>query len=190
MIKLTNLLTEISLNTVTPYATQFAWRDRYGDGEVWESQFTAESQPIVLSMQWWSNSRLTDSGEWQFSYFVRGANDQGWTTNAAVGTARGKTNIFRLFKTIGYALRDFIDSQSSKTDNSKPVNVIDITGSDSAVGKSEQKSRIYAELIRSSNELTDFELLHGAQRLFLVRKNMNKPQADASGIDTPNNPNM
>jgi hypothetical protein len=183
MIRLRDLITEISLASVAPYATQFVWTDRYGDGESWQCNFEADSQPITMTMMHWKRSQHGDSGEWQFAYFVRTQDGQGWTTSVASSSARGALNTLRLFKTLGEAIRDFADTVPG-------VDVIDVTGGDGAANKETQKTRIYTELFRANPDLAAFNLVQGATRLFLVRKDNGAARPDASGIDTPGVDNM
>jgi len=183
MIRLKDLITEISLASVVPYANQFVWTDKYGDGEMWQCHFWADSHEIVMTMVKWERSQLGDSGEWQFAYFVRTQDNNGWTTSVASSSVRGALNVLRLFKTLGKAMRDFADTMPG-------VDVIDVTGGDNQTNKEMQKSRIYADLLRANTELSDFQVVQGATRLFLVRKDDGGAQPDASGIDTPNDPTM
>jgi hypothetical protein len=183
MIRLKSLLAEISLSTVKPYATQFVWRDKWSDGEFFDCTIDAEGHPIMLSMHHFHRSQLGDSGEWQFAYFVRSRDSEGWTTSAGLSSVAGAVNVLRLFKTMGEAVRDFAETHPN-------VDVIDVSGGDMNSNKEMQKSRIYAELLASNPDLNAFKLVHGATRLYLVRKNPDRAQPDASGIDTPGDPNM
>jgi len=176
MIKMKDLLTEISLASVTPYATQFVWRDNWGDGESFETKFEADSQPITMTMTKWKSSRYSDHGEWQFAYFVRTSDDNGWTTTTKQSAARGALNTFRLFKTIGEAIRDFANTQQG-------VDVIDITGSDTYDDKGAQKSRIYTELLRTNPGLSEFNVVAHGRGLYLVRKTAAGKTADATGVE-------
>ena len=176
MIRLTDLLLEISLASVTPYATQFVWRDNWGDGESFETKFEADSQPITMTMTKWKHSKYSDSGEWQFAYFVRTSDDNGWTTTTKQSAARGALNTFRLFKTIGEAIRDFANTQQG-------VDVIDITGSDTYDDKGAQKSRIYTELLRTNPGLSEFNVVPHGRGLYLVRKTAAGKTADATGVE-------
>ena len=175
MIRLTDLLTEITLGSVTPYATQFVWQDKWGDAEAFECKFMADSQPITMTMTKWKRSQHGDSGEWQFAYFVRGKDGFGWTTTSKQSAAQGQLNMLRLFKTIGEAIRDFADQHAG-------VDVIDVSGSDSSEDKGAQKTRIYMELLQSNPDLSAFKVVQGATRLYLVRK-ADGPQPDATGIE-------
>jgi hypothetical protein len=171
MIRLRDMLSEITLGHVEPYALQFVWSDADGDDEYYESSFKADTQTIILSML-----RDATPGSWNFTYFVRGADNQGWTTNAAASSARGQTRVFRLLKTVGYAIRDFADAHSD-------VKVIDISGADSAAGKSAQKTRIYAELLRANPELHSFRVRDTGDTLQLIRKSSAaNTEFDATGI--------
>jgi len=183
MILLKHLLAEISLSSVQPYATQFVWTDPYGDADFYESDFEAEGNRIRMTMNHFNRSRFGDSGEWQFAYFVRSKDGQGWTTSAGQSAVAGAVNVFRIMKTVGQALCDFVETHLG-------VDVIDVSGGDMNSNKEMQKSRIYADFFRTNPDLAAFRVEHGATRLFLVRKNSDKPQPDASGIDTPGDPNM
>lgn len=176
MIRLVDILTEISLGSVTSYATQFIWRDKWGDKESFECKFEADSQPITMTMTKWKSSRYSDSGEWQFAYFVRTTDDNDWTTTTRQSAARGSLNMFRLFKTIGEAIRDFANTQQG-------VDVVDITGSDTYDDKGAQKSRIYIELLRANPDLAEFDILQNGRGVYLVRKTDAARGADATGIE-------
>ena len=181
MIRLKNLLTEISLASVTPYATQFVWRDEWGDAESFETRFwakegEADSQPITMTMTKWKRSRHSDSGEWQFAYFVRTQDSEGWTTTTRQSASRGQLNTFRLFKTLGEAIRDFANIVPG-------VDVIDISGSDTYDEKGAQKSRIYVEFLRTNPDLAEFNILADGRHVYLVRKTATAKSADATGIE-------
>jgi hypothetical protein len=176
MIRLKDLLTEISLASVTPYATQFVWRDNWGDKESFECKFEADSQPITMTMTKWKSSRYSDNGEWQFAYFVRTKDDNGWTTTTRQSAASGQLNTLRLFKTIGEAIRDFANTQQG-------VDVIDITGSDTYDAKGAQKSRIYIEFLRTNPDLREFNILSDGRGVFLIRKTASGRAADSTGVE-------
>jgi hypothetical protein len=169
-------LTEISLASVTPYATQFTWQDNWGDAESFEAKFEADSQPITMTMTKWKSSRHSDSGEWQFAYFVRDHNDDGWTTTTRYSASRGQLNTFRLFKTIGEAIRDFANTQQG-------VDVIDISGSDMSDAKGAQKSRIYIEFLRTNPDLREFNILADGRHVYLIRKTASARAADTTGVE-------
>jgi hypothetical protein len=176
MIRLTDLLNEISLASVVPYATQFVWRDNWGDKESFECKFEADSQPITMTMTKWKSSRHGDDGEWQFAYFVRTSDSEGWTTTTRQSAARGQLNVFRLFKTLGEAIRDFANTQQG-------VDVIDITGSDTYDVKGAQKNNIYIEFLRTNPDLREFNILADGRHVYLIRKTKSARAADSTGIE-------
>jgi hypothetical protein len=190
MILLKTLLAEINLSAVQPYTTQHVWRDKWNDAESFETQFQADGQTIQMTMNHYTRSQFSDSGEWQFAFFAqdretadRNAARHNWTTSAALSAATGQVDTFRLFKTVGLAIRDFADTHPG-------VDVVDITGGDINTDKEQQKSRIYARFLQTNPDLSDFRVELGSTKLFLVRKNMDRAQPDASGIDTPGDPGM
>jgi hypothetical protein len=176
MIKLQDILTEITLGSVVPYATQFVWQDKWGDAEALECKWMADSQPITMTMTKWKSSRHSDSGEWQFAYFVRSTDGEGWTTTTRRSASRGQLNVFRLFKTLGEAIRDFANTQPD-------VDVIDISGSDTYDAKGAQKNNIYIEFLRNNPDLREFNILADGRHVYLIRKTAVGKTADASGIE-------
>ncbi len=169
-----DLLREITLGSVEPYATHFEWTDKWGDGDSWECKFTADSQPILMNIHHFAKSAFADSGTWEFAFFARSQDDAGWTVRGDRGGARGQVSYLRLIKTIGMALRDFIDTTPG-------VDVIDITGSDEGVGeKGPQKTAIYRQLLASNPVMSEFDLKEFRGKLYMIRKNISR--ADATGV--------
>ena len=174
MIRLQDLLREITLGSVEPYATHFEWQDKWGDGDSYEARFTAESQPILMNIHHFAKSAFADSGTWEFAFFARSQDDVGWTVRGDRGTAAGQVSYLRLIKTIGLALRDFIDTVPG-------VDVIDITGSDEGMGvKGPQKTAIYRQLLQSNPLMSEFDLREWRGKLYMIRKNISS--ADATGV--------
>jgi hypothetical protein len=193
MIQLKQLLQEISLSGVQPYTTQFVWdglnHDSYQDGDEYTCYVQCDEHRVLLHMEYVDGASVAKhhsvEGSWVFSFFVRTADGYGWTVQQDRGVAKGDINTLRFFKTIGLALRAFIDTHPG-------VDIIDITGSDFAEEKSAQKSRVYAGLIASNPELSDFRIMTFGRydQMCMIRRNMNQPRPDASGIDTPGDPTM
>ena len=175
MIRMRDILTEISLGSVVPYATQFTWEDKWRDGDLWESDFTAASQPIKLVMQRWKTPIPHFEYEYQFAFFTRGQDDRGWSTTASNSTAQGGLNVLALLKTVALAIRDFADQNAD-------CDVIDVTGADSDREKGEQKSRIYQELFRENGMNTGFAMKSYGGKLYLIRTGINGRTADATGV--------
>jgi len=174
MIKLKDILREITLGSVEPYATHFEWQDKWGDGDSYEARFTAESQPILMNIHHFAKSAFADSGTWEFAFFAQSQDAAGWTVRGDRGTAAGQVSYLRLIKTIGLALRDFIDTVPG-------VDVIDITGSDEGMGvKGPQKSAIYRQLLAANPLMSEFDLKEFRGKLYMIRKNISR--ADATGV--------
>ena len=196
MIRLQHLLTEISLSNVQSYQTRFVWRpmggntsDTYEDMDTWNCEIDCDGVRVLANMMYNDGApqqlHHNAEGSWDFSFFVRSRDGDGWTVAQSHGVARGAVNTLRLFKTIGLALRAFIDTHTN-------INIINITGSDRTDAKSAQKSRVYAGFLASNPELSDFRVqtFGIANRVYMIRRNIDQPRPDASGIDTPNDPNM
>ena len=193
MIRLKNILAEITLSNVQPYTTDFVWRgpedNWYQDSDEYTCEIECDGHRVMLNMLYHESAlgvaiNGNEDGSWDFSFFARDENGGGWTTLQDRGSTKGAINTLRLFKTIGLALRDFVDSHHS-------INIINITGSDRTDAKSLQKSRVYAGFLESNPEFTDYRVMrYGSGRVYLIRKNREMPIPDASGIDTPNNPTM
>ena len=163
----THILVEISLGSVTPYATRFEWRDQWGDETTWETEFKAVSErgdthTIKMVMQRWRTPVPDHEYEYQFAYFVRSADDQGWTTSTSLSGVKGQLSVLRLLKTLGEAIGQFA-TQTGAT-------VIDIDGADTAWEKGAQKSRIYSELVASNPELSEFEAKTLGGKLYLIHR--------------------
>ncbi len=170
-MRLQDILTEITLGSVEPYATNVVWQDTNSITAHWEARFTAEEpgrepQDIMMNMHHWEQSQLADSGVWEFAFYTRTPEDagRGWTVRGDRSTAQGQVSYLRLIKTIGLALRDFARQVPG-------VDVIDITGSDEGMGeKGPQKSAIYRRLLDANPELSEFGTHEFRGKLYLVRR--------------------
>jgi len=177
MIRLQDILTEISLASVSPYATQFVWRQPHPEDDIWEADFSAEGQPIKMVMQRWRTPLPHFESEYQFAFMTRGADDAGWSTAGGNTSASGAINVLALLKTVALAIRDF-------SDQTPDCDVIDITGADAAYAKGEQKSRIYAELFRENGMNTGFAMKEYGGKLYLIRTGIRGRTADATGVSS------
>jgi hypothetical protein len=127
-----------------------------------------------MNIHHFAKSAFADSGTWEFAFFARSQDDAGWTVRGDRGTAQGQVSYLRLIKTIGLALRDFIDTVPG-------VDVIDITGSDEGMGeKGPQKTAIYRQLLQSNPMMSEFTFREWGGKLYMIRKNISR--ADATGI--------
>lgn len=196
MILLKTLLQEINLQHVRPYTVDFVWHGpeeyMYEDGDTYTCEIDCDGHAVLLSMDYSESSvppSLRNSGKWggawNFAFFVRGEssdNSPHWTTQQDRGQVKGNINTLRLFRTIGLGIRDFVDSHHS-------IDIINITGADNSTAKGIQKSRIYIGFLESSTEFWDYRIVKYASHVYLVNQRR-LAQPDASGIDTPNDPNM
>jgi len=175
MIRLASLLTEISLASVSPYATQFVWSKPHTEDEIWECDFAAASQPIKMVMHRWRTPIPHFEYEYQFAFFTRGQDDRGWSTASGNTSASGAVNVLALLKTVALAIRDFADQTPD-------CDVIDITGADAAYEKGEQKSRIYQDLFRANGMNVGFAMKEYGGKLYLIRTGIRGRTADATGV--------
>lgn len=165
MIKLTSLLSEISIGGVTPYATQFTWRL---EGDWREADFDADGVKIILSMVPMSHN------EWGFAILAPTADGHGVTVAHAKSAAVGQVNYLRLMSTVAEALLDFAAQWQPAA--------IDVTGSDtSSTQKDLQKTRIYRSLLSANAARlaqAGYTILDRSGKLYIVRRS----KADATGI--------
>lgn len=165
MIRLQDLITEISLGGVTPYATQFTWA---ANGDWREATIDADGVSIILAM-------VPDRfNEWGFAIVTPTADGHGVTVAHSKSAAVGRVNYLRLMSTVAEALLDFVTQWQPES--------IDVTGSDTAsMQKDLQKTRIYRSLLSANAprlERAGYIVLDRSGKLFIVRKST----ADSTGI--------
>lgn len=165
MIRLQDLITEISLGGVEPYTRQFTWA---ANGDWREAEIDADGVPIILAM-------VPDRfNEWGFAIITPTADGHGVTVAHAKSAAVGRVNYLRLMSTVAEALLDFITQWQPES--------VDVTGSDtSSLEKDLQKTRIYRSLLSANAsrlERAGYTVLDRSGKLFIVRKN----KADSTGI--------
>ena len=182
MIKLKNLLTEITLSGAAPYATQFTWQETGSDRndiEFVEARVRCDGQLMAFNFdKQWSNN---DEFNWGFSIIATSTDPDteriNWTISHERSDASGKLSYLRLMSTVLEAILDFIRIYD--------VTSIDVTGSDNLPEKDEQKTRIYRALLAANaGEIVaaGFTVLDKGGKLWLVRRS----RADSTGIrDTP-----
>jgi len=157
MIQLTQLLTEITLGGVTPYATQFTWRKNSRNYR--EAEFQADGVRITLAM--------VDQGhqQWAFAMLTPTQDGEGHTVAHSRSAAAGQVNYLRLMATVLEALIDFATQWQPAS--------IDITGSDTSSGDKEaQKTRIYRALLAANATrftTAGYRVLDRPSGLWLVR---------------------
>jgi hypothetical protein len=178
MIRLKDILTEITLSNVQPYATQFTW-DK-SDPDFINTSVSCDGEMVEFAFQ---KLRIAlelgdDEVEYVFTIATRREEGEyqalGWTIRHDSSNARGKIDYLRLMRTVAEAILDFIRIFAPDG--------IDITGSDPNAKKDLQKTRIYRNLIHSNSaELTavGYTILDQMGKLFIVRKS----NADTTGIE-------
>jgi hypothetical protein len=161
MIRLRQLITEITIGGVAPYVTQFTW-SRTTDGESRETQFQADGHRITLAMVYQGHQ------QWAFAILTPTQDGEGVTVAHDKSAAAGQVNYLRLMSTVTEALIDFATQWQPAS--------IDITGSDTAnVRKDAQKTRIYRALLQSNMSritVAGYRVLDTNSGLWLVRANV------------------
>ena len=177
MIRIKDLLAEITLGSITPYATQFVWSTYQVMGETYyESEFDADGRRIDMSMT------PTRNAEQEYIFVFKTPDKWGTTSYShAASSAVGQLDYLRLIRTVGEAILDFCTQYAPDS--------IDISGDDGDSAMRSKKTRIYAAFLQhNASRLAQagYTFLRRGNSLWIVRK-----QAyDATGIDTPNNPDM
>ncbi len=169
MIRLKTLLTEISLGSIRPYATQFTWTQE-GRAQ-WETRINADGEPIIFVFVM---SDARDGGEYSFAMMSQDRSREGFTVTHARSAAAGRINYLRLISTAAEAILDFARIYAPMS--------IDITGSDNTdTNKDLQKTRIYKRLLDANAAAlatAGYTVLMRHGKLWLVRKST----ADSTGI--------
>ena len=169
MIRLRDLLTEISIGGIRPYATQFTWTQE-GMGH-WECKIDADGEPIIFAFV------LTDArmgGEYGFAMMSQDRSREGFTVSHARSAAAGQVNYLRLIRTAAEAILDFASIYAPMS--------IDVTGSDTtSTEKDLQKTRIYRGLLSANAARlasSGYTVLDRSGKLYIVRRS----SADSTGI--------
>lgn len=171
MIKLRNILTEITLGSVEPYATQFVWKeDPYLGQTYYESAFNADGQQVEMQL---SPLRTAD-GEREYLFIYMVENRWGTTSFSHTSSmARGRVNYLRLIRTVGDALLDFCEQYAP--------DAVDVSGGDSDPVMAQKKTRIYAAFLRDNAarlSTAGYTTMQRGKSIWIVRKS----NADATGV--------
>ncbi len=127
MIRLKNLLSEITFGTSEPYATKFTWHEYQ---ESYRTSFTDDAGNTI-DVVFDQNYTLGDDEDasYELSFWV----NKSYDANKANA---GQANYIRIMATIAAALYSFINYAAYPR-------MIEFSGSDSDPAKAEQKSRLY-----------------------------------------------
>ena len=169
MIRLQDLITEITLRNIQPYATQFTWLQE--GTHHWEARIDADGEPMQFVFVRVSHEF---NGEWSFAMMSQDRSREGFTVSHARSAASGRINYLRLLRTAAEAILDFARIHAPAA--------IDITGSDTtSTEKDLQKTRIYREMLQANSAAVasaGYTVMDRNGKLWLVRRS----NADATGI--------
>lgn len=180
MIKMQDILTEITLGAIEPYATQFVWSDA-SDGtsleKPQETHFDADGVKITIVMVPENSER--SPGQWSVAILAPTTDGAGVTVAHDRSGAVGRVSYLRLLSTTIEALLDFIAIHRPES--------IDITGSDTTDPlKQKQKNRIYRALLRNNNSKfisSGYNVFDQNGKLWLIHRGVaNHRNADSTGI--------
>jgi len=169
MIQLKQLLQELDMRNMQPYATQFVWQDRWNDGRSWMAVVAAEGTTIQFKI----SSEGYSGTAWSFGFWMPTLMDPtDYTTSSARGDTNTTLSYLRILSTCLEAIRDFA--------NTHDVERIDISGADSNYQKGQQKTRIYAELFKANAAMfPDFNITQANTRELVLQRIQ---RADATGV--------
>ena len=141
MIRLKNLLSEITFGTSEPYATKFVWHEYQESFRTAVNDDTGNTIDIVFD----SNITLGDDEAevYELSFWVNKSYD-------TVVAKAGQANYIRIMATIAAALYSFINYAAYPQ-------MIEFSGSDSDPEKAAQKARLY-QMFAATNKTKLAEL--------------------------------
>jgi hypothetical protein len=170
MIQLTQLLTEITLGSVTPYATQFVWSGNE-ESRGYETKVQCDGITVVFEMDVnWS----PDGEEYSFAIAMPSGGGAGFTVSHQRSAVAGQLSYLRVLQTAGEAILDFCAQYAPSA--------IDVTGFDTDSGKDLQKTRIYRGLLHANAgklAAAGYTILDRNGKLYLVARG----RYDATGIE-------
>lgn len=141
MIRLKDLLTEITFSGIKPYATQFVWTpSKLASDGSFATRFESDTMQIEATM-----ALLNRGTEWSFSYWTSEKTNDAiqWDINVRKDRTGSVSEYLRIMVTLAEALFDFIAQNPG-------VESVEMSGYDRTRGKEEQKNRIYADLLRTN----------------------------------------
>ena len=170
MIHLRDLLAEITLGSIAPYATQFVWSDK-GERGGYETKVQCDGVTVVFEMDAnWS----PDGEEYSFAIAMPGGGGAGFTVSHHRSDVAGQLSYLRVLQTAGEAILDFCAQYAPSA--------IDVTGFDTESGKDLQKTRIYRSLLHANAAkiaAAGYTILDRNGKLYIVARNHH----DATGIE-------
>lgn len=133
MIRLQDLISEITMHNVAPYATQFTWHAK-GDSVMTSQLVAAGAHSIEFMMV--SQDTQRPVMHWGFAFSLPSRNRRdGRTMDQQNSAAVGQISYLRVMRTAGEAILDFCAQHAPES--------ITIQGTDSDDDKEAQKTRLY-----------------------------------------------
>ena len=160
MIHLCDLLAEITMGSIAPYATQFTWH-RKSTG--YETSAMCDGVEVQFEM----DSNWSAEGE-EYSFAIAmpgGTAGSGYTVTHGKSEVTGQLSYLRVLQTAGEALLDFCSQHAPSA--------IDVTGFDTEAGKDLQKTRIYRGLLHANAAKianAGYNILDQNGKLYLVAR--------------------
>ena len=168
MIHLRDLLAEITLGHVEPYATQFTWSVT---GAGYETKVQCDGVTVVFMME---SQYSADGEEYSFAIAMPSNTGSGFTVSHWRSNVGGTLSYLRLLQTAGEAILDFCAQYAP--------DAIDLTGFDTDAEKDLQKTRIYRNLLHANaNKITaaGYVIYDQTGKLYLIARR----RYDATGIE-------
>ena len=167
MIHLRDLLAEITMGSIAPYATQFVWQDTGGG---YETHVQCDGVTVVFMME---SQYSRDGEEYSFAIAMPSNTGAGFTVSHWRSDVGGQLSYLRVLQTAGEAILDFCGQYAPEA--------IDVTGFDTEAGKDLQKTRIYRNLLHANAAKiagAGYTILDQNGKLYLVARG----RYDATGV--------
>lgn len=165
-----DLLAEITLGSIAPYATQFVWRSK-GERGGYETRVQCDGVPVQFEMDPnWSR----DGEEYSFVMALPGFGGHGFTITHEKSDITGQLSYLRVLQTAGEAILDFCAQYAP--------DAIDVTGFDTESRKDLQKTRIYRGLLHANAAklaAAGYRILDRSGKLYIVTTH----RYDATGVE-------
>jgi len=159
MIRLQDLLREITMGNMAPYATQFVWQEA---GSGYDTTVTCDAISVKFSL---TSNWSAEGVEYAFGIATPSSQPgSGYTMTHDSNTTGGQLSYLRVLATAAEAIVDFCDQHSPQA--------IDVTGFDPSRTKDLQKTRIYRGLLHANKnriQQAGYRILDSNGKLWLVR---------------------
>ena len=159
MIRLQDLVTEITMGSMAPYATSFVWQEA---GSGYETSVPCDGIPIKFSL---TSNWSAEGTEYAFAIATPSSQPgSGYTMTHDNNTTGGQLSYLRVLATAAEAMFDFCAQHAP--------HAIDVTGFDPSRTKDLQKTRIYRGLLHTNKtriQQAGYRILDSNGKLWLVR---------------------